>query len=118
MPCEGVAIWRAKAVSSFVSYFKTLSIRPNPGIEPATPRSAAKRSTDRANPAAVSRNRLSGSRRTVFSFFRFGLVFDLAVAAFVIMFHFHRAEKKRVDLIIDSNANVARKSKLEHGAAL
>ena len=33
--------------------FKTLSIGPAPGIEPATSRSVVKRSTDWANPAAV-----------------------------------------------------------------
>ena len=40
-----------------------------------------------------------------------GLVFDRAVAAFVV-FYFHSLEKK-VDLTIDANANVARKSKRE-----
>ena len=39
-----------KGVPSFLSYFKTLSIGPAPKIEPATSRSAAKSSTDRANP--------------------------------------------------------------------
>ena len=48
---EGQAICRTKAVSSFLSYFKTLSIGPAPGIEPATSRSAVKHSTDWANPA-------------------------------------------------------------------
>ena len=43
---EGLAICRARAVPSFLCYFKTLSIGPIPGIEPATPRSAVKRSTD------------------------------------------------------------------------
>ena len=43
---EGLAICRAKAVSSFLSYFKTLSIGPAPGIEPATSRSAVKHSTN------------------------------------------------------------------------
>ena len=43
---------RAKVVPSFLSYFKTLSIGPAPGIEPATSRSAVKRSNDCANPAA------------------------------------------------------------------
>ena len=37
----------------FLVIFKTLSIGPAPGIEPATSRSAVKRSTDWANPAAV-----------------------------------------------------------------
>ena len=41
-----------QAVPSFLSYFKTLSIGPVPGIEPTTSRSAVKRSTDWANPAA------------------------------------------------------------------
>ena len=53
-PREGPAACRAKEVPSFLSYFKTLSISPAPGIEPATSRSAVKRSTDWANPAAVS----------------------------------------------------------------
>ena len=42
-----------KRVPSFLSYFKTLSISPAPGIEPATSRSAFKRSTDWANTTAV-----------------------------------------------------------------
>ena len=50
-PREGLAICRAKAVPSFLRYFKTLSIGPTPGIEPTTSRSAVKRSTDWANPA-------------------------------------------------------------------
>ena len=42
--------WQCKG-STFIShYFKTLSIIPSPGIEPATSRSGVKRSTDRANP--------------------------------------------------------------------
>ena len=53
-PREGPAACRAKEVPSFLSYFKTLSIGPAPGIEPATSRSAVKRSTDWANPAAAS----------------------------------------------------------------
>ena len=36
----------AKGVPSFLSYFKTLSIGPAPGIEPSTSCSAVKRSTD------------------------------------------------------------------------
>ena len=52
-PREGLAICMAKVVPSFLSYFKTPSIGPTPGIEPATARSAVKRSTDWANPAAV-----------------------------------------------------------------
>ena len=51
-PREGLAICRAKVVPSFLSYLKTLRIGPVPGIEPATSRSAVKRSTDWANPAA------------------------------------------------------------------
>ena len=45
-PREGPAACRAKGVPSFLSYFKTLSIGPAPGIEPATSRSAFKSSTD------------------------------------------------------------------------
>ena len=45
-PREGLAIFRAKQVPSFFSYFEILSIGPVPGIEPATFRSAVKRSTD------------------------------------------------------------------------
>ena len=41
-PREGLAICRAKEVPSFLSYFKTLSIGPIPGIEPATFRSVVK----------------------------------------------------------------------------
>ena len=39
-PREGLACCSAKGVPSFLSYFKTLSIGPAPGIEPATSRSA------------------------------------------------------------------------------
>ena len=52
-PREGPAACRAKEVPSFLSYFKTLSIGPAPGIEPATSRSAVTRFTDWANTAAV-----------------------------------------------------------------
>ena len=52
-PREGLAVCRAKEVPSFLSYFKTLSIGPTKGIEPATFRCAFKRSTDWTNPAAV-----------------------------------------------------------------
>ena len=45
-PREGLATCSAKGVRSFLSYFKTLSIGPVPGIEPATSRSAVKRSAD------------------------------------------------------------------------
>ena len=41
------------AVPSFLSYFKTLSIGPAPGIEPTTTRSAGKCFTNWANPDAV-----------------------------------------------------------------
>ena len=43
----------AKAVPSFLSYFKTLRTGRAPGIEPVSSRSAVKRSTDWANPAGV-----------------------------------------------------------------
>ena len=39
-PREGLACCSAKGVPSFLSYFKTLSIGPAPGIKPATSRSA------------------------------------------------------------------------------
>ena len=52
-PREGPAAYRAKELPSFLSYFKTLSFGPALGIEPAISRSAVKRSTDWANPAAV-----------------------------------------------------------------
>ena len=35
-PRESLAVWRAKEVLSFLSYFKTLSISPASGIEPTT----------------------------------------------------------------------------------
>ena len=50
-PREGPTACSAKGVPSFLSYFKTLSIGPAPGIEPATSCSAVKRSTDWANPS-------------------------------------------------------------------
>ena len=50
-PREGLAACSAKEVPSFLSHFKTLSNCPAPGIEPATSRSAVKRSTDWAIPA-------------------------------------------------------------------
>ena len=52
-PREGLATCSAKGIPSFLSYFKTLSIGPAPGIKPATSRSAVKRSTNWANHAAV-----------------------------------------------------------------
>ena len=45
-PREGLAACSTKVVPSFLSYFKILGIGPAPGIEPATSRSAATRSTD------------------------------------------------------------------------
>ena len=46
-PCVGLAVCSARAIPSFLSLFKTLSIGPvRRGIEPATFRSAVKRSTD------------------------------------------------------------------------
>ena len=45
-PREDVAACSAKGVPSFLSYFKTLSIGPALGIEPATFRSAVKHSND------------------------------------------------------------------------
>ena len=57
-PREGVAACCAKEVpSSFLSYFKTLSNGPAPGIELATYRSALMRTTDWANPSAVKPTR-------------------------------------------------------------
>ena len=50
-PREGLAICRAKAVTSFLSHFNTMSIGPVPEIEATTSRSAVKRSTDWANHA-------------------------------------------------------------------
>ena len=51
-PCEGLAACSAKGVSSFLSYFETLSIDPAQGIKPTTSCSAVKCSTDRANQRA------------------------------------------------------------------
>ena len=45
-PLEGPAACSAKGVPSFLSYFKTLSVGPVLGIEPATSRSVVKRFTD------------------------------------------------------------------------
>ena len=58
---EGQAVCSAKGVPSFLSYFKTLNIDPAPGNEPATSRSAVKRSTDWANAALVLKISLSCS---------------------------------------------------------
>ena len=44
-PGEGLLVCRARNVPSFLSYFKTLSFGPGSWIEPATFRSAVKRST-------------------------------------------------------------------------
>ena len=41
-PREGPAVCRSTAVPSFLSYFKTLSIGPAPGIEPTTSLTAVK----------------------------------------------------------------------------
>ena len=45
-PREGLAACSAKAVPSFLSYFKTRSVGPAPVLEPATSRSAVKRYSD------------------------------------------------------------------------
>ena len=45
-PREGLAICRAKAVPSFLSHFKTLSVDTVAEIEPANSHSPVKRSTD------------------------------------------------------------------------
>ena len=50
-PREGLPVCRANEVPSFLSYFKTLSIGPAPGIETATFHFAVKRFIDWANPA-------------------------------------------------------------------
>ena len=54
-PRESLAVCRAKEAPSFLIFFKALSIDPVPGIEPATFRSAVKRSADGASPAAVKK---------------------------------------------------------------
>ena len=51
-PHEGLAICKAKAVPSFLSYFKSLSLNPAEGIQRAIPRAAIKRS----NPVSVEKN--------------------------------------------------------------
>ena len=51
---EGLLVCRARNVPSFLSYFKTLSFGSTSWIEPATFRSAVKRSTGWASPAACS----------------------------------------------------------------
>ena len=50
-PCKGQAVCSTDEVPSFLSYFKTPSIGPAPGIKPMTSHSAVPYSTDRANPA-------------------------------------------------------------------
>ena len=45
-PRKSLTICRAKAIPSILSYFKTLNFTPVPGIQPATSRSAVKRSTE------------------------------------------------------------------------
>ena len=53
-PSEGLAVCTAKAVPSFLSYLRTLSIGPAQEIEPATSRIVVKRSSaDRASSGAV-----------------------------------------------------------------
>ena len=52
-PREGLPACSAKEVPSFLSYFKTLSIGPAPGIDLATSRSTTKCYSDWANPAEV-----------------------------------------------------------------
>ena len=42
---EGLAACSAKGVPSFLSYLKTLSVGPAPGIKPSTTHSAIKHST-------------------------------------------------------------------------
>lgn len=44
-PSEGLAVCTAKAVPSFLSYLRTLSIGPAQEIEPATSRIVVKRSS-------------------------------------------------------------------------
>ena len=45
-PHEGLPVCRAKEVPSFLSYFKTLSTGPAPGIEPANSHFEVKRSAN------------------------------------------------------------------------
>ena len=45
-PREGPTVCRVEVVTSFLSYFRTLSIGPDSGIQPMTSRSAVKSSTD------------------------------------------------------------------------
>ena len=52
-PFEGPPVCMAKAVLSFLSYFKTVTIVPNLEIEPATFRPAIQHPTDLANSVEV-----------------------------------------------------------------
>ena len=54
---EGLAVFTAKAVHLFLSYFKRLSIDPSPGIEPANHRSAVMRPNGWASPAKLVTNK-------------------------------------------------------------
>ena len=51
---EGLAACNAKGIPLILSYFKTLSIGPVPGIEPSTSQFAVKRSSDWADSAFLS----------------------------------------------------------------
>ena len=53
-PHKSLAAGSAKGVTSFLSYFKTLSIGPAPGIKPTTSSSAGTCSTDWANTAVAN----------------------------------------------------------------
>ena len=58
-PHKSLATCSAKGVTSFLSYFKTLSIGPAPGIKPTTSRSAGTCSTDRANTAEANNENMT-----------------------------------------------------------
>jgi len=51
-PCEGLAVYRVKAVPKFLSYVKSVLFGPVLGIKLTTSLSAVNLSTDWANPAA------------------------------------------------------------------
>ena len=53
-PHKGLAACSAKGVTSFLSYFKTLSIGPAPGIKTMTSSSAGTCSTDWANTTVIN----------------------------------------------------------------
>ena len=72
-PREGPAVCRAKEAPSFLSYFKTLSIGPTLGKEPAISRSAVECSTNRANPAAKCTCSLFYPQNFVWILFQFSL---------------------------------------------